>query len=45
MSIGLVAKMCVQLGIGYKMLWLDEGVKDPDECHPDYLRDKIGGML
>ena len=45
MSMSVYAEMCAQLGIGYKMLWLDEGVKDPDQCHPDYLKEKIEGLL
>ena len=44
-SIALYAKMCIQLGLGYKTLWLDEGVKDPDECDLDYLRDKISDLI
>lgn len=45
MSTGIYAKFCAQLGLGYKMLWLDEGVKDPAEAHVDYLRERIEGLL
>jgi hypothetical protein len=45
LSTGIYAKLCAQLGIGYKMLWLDEGVKDPAECSVEYLRDRIEGLL
>lgn len=37
--------LAFQLGLRYKTVWLDEGVKDPAEAHPDYLRDKITEAL
>lgn len=44
-SIPVYAMMCKDLNIGHKVLMLDEGVKDPDECHPDYLKGKIEELL
>jgi hypothetical protein len=35
------AKLCDQLELEYRPIWLDEGVKDPDECPPDYLKERI----
>jgi hypothetical protein len=35
------AHLCGQLGLKHRVVWLDEGVKDPADCHVDYLRDKI----
>ena len=45
LSVSVYKKACQELGIGHKVVWLDEGVKDPAECHPDYLKDKISGVL
>ena len=39
------AQLCGQLGLKHRVIWLDEGVKDPAECHVDYLRDKIQEAL
>jgi hypothetical protein len=44
-SIGVYAKYCQQLGLKHKVVRLGEGVKDPAECHVDYLRDRIQEML
>lgn len=39
------AHLCGQLGLKHRVIKLDEGVKDPAECHVDYLRDKIQECL
>lgn len=44
-SIIRYASLCQTLGLEHRVLWLDEGAKDPDDCHPDYLRDKIHALL
>jgi len=44
-SVKSYASMCKKLKFKYKVLWLDEGVKDPAECHPEYLKDKIQELL
>jgi len=44
-SIGRYAQYCAQLGLTHKVIKLDEGVKDPAECHVDYLRDRIQECL
>jgi hypothetical protein len=44
-SVGRYAHFCQQLGLKHKVIRLDDGVKDPAECHPDYLRDKIQEQL
>jgi hypothetical protein len=41
----LYAKYCQQLGLRHGVVWLDEGVKDPDECSPAYLYDKIKAAI
>lgn len=40
-SIGRYEKFCHQLDLHHKVIWLDEGVHDPAECHPEYLKDRI----
>jgi hypothetical protein len=40
-SIGKYARFCKELGLKHKVVWLDEGVKDPAECAVAYLKDKI----
>jgi len=35
------AMLCQKLGVPYHALTLDEGVKDPGECHPDYLKERL----
>lgn len=40
-SVDRYAKFCQMLGLDHQVIWLEEGVKDPAECHVDYLRDKI----
>lgn len=45
MSADLYAQLCKKLGIRYKRLTLDDGVKDPDDCHPEYLKTKIQELL
>lgn len=40
-SVFVYAKYCQQLGLQHRVAYLGEGVKDPAECHPDYLRDRI----
>lgn len=48
-SVGAYARVCRQLGIGYKLLelkGLDPNEKlDPDKCHPEYLKTRIGELL
>lgn len=44
-SVFRYAKFCDQLGLRHKVVWLDEGAKDPDDCHPDYLKEKIEEQL
>lgn len=44
-STKVYASFCQKLEIEYKVLWLDEGVKDPDEACVDYLRERINGMV
>ena len=44
-SITVYAKFCRQLGLTHKVLWLDEGAKDPDDCAVEYLRDRIQSLL
>jgi DNA primase len=39
------ARFCSALGIRHKVLWLDEGVKDPAECSVEYLSDRITELL
>ena len=39
------AELCQQFGLQHRILWLDEGVKDPAECSIDYLRDRIHDLL
>lgn len=38
-------KHCARLGLSHVVIWLDPGCKDPDDCHVDYLRDKIHAVL
>ena len=38
-------EMCKTLNIPYRHIWLDEGCKDPDECSPAYLYDRIQEVL
>ena len=40
-SVYRYAKLCHQLGLDHRPIWLDEGVKDPADCHVDYLKDRI----
>lgn len=44
-SVQVYAKFCHQFDLKHRVVHLDEGVKDPDECSPDYLRDKITEVL
>lgn len=44
-SVSRYASLCHQLELKHRVVWLDEGVKDPAECHVDYLRDKIQEAL
>lgn len=44
-SVGIYKEHCQTLGVSYHTVWLDEGVKDPAECHPDYLRDRLAQVL
>lgn len=44
-SIAKYADFCQQLGVRHRVLHLDEGVKDPAEAHPDYLKDRIHAVL
>lgn len=44
-SVHRYAKLCAQFGLKHKVVWLDEGVKDPAEAHVDYLKDKIAEHL
>jgi len=37
--------MCKKLGLKHKVVRLDEGAKDPAECSPAYLKDKIEEVL
>lgn len=43
-SVTWYTRFCHQLGLRHAVVWLDEGVKDPAECHPDYLRDQIAAI-
>lgn len=45
LSVQRYREMCGKLSIPYQYIWLDEGVKDPDDAHPEYLRDRIHAML
>jgi hypothetical protein len=45
LSVARYAMLCQKLGVEHRVIWLDEGVKDPAECHPEYLRDKIHGAI
>jgi len=40
-SVQRYAALCAQLGLDHRPIWLGEGVKDPAECHVEYLRDRI----
>ena len=40
-SVERYAKLCHQFGLEHRVIWLDEGVKDPADCHPEYLRERI----
>lgn len=44
-SIEKFAEYCGKLGLRHKVVYLGGGVKDPAECHADYLRDKIQELL
>lgn len=44
-SIEVYRKFCNQLQMEYRLVKLGEGVKDPDDCHPDYLKDCIKSKL
>lgn len=44
-SVDRYAKFCWQLGLKHQVIWLDEGVKDPDECAVEYLKDCINSVL
>jgi DNA primase len=44
-SVAVYAQYCKAKGIPYKTLHLGEGVKDPGDCHPDYLRERIEELL
>lgn len=37
--------MAAQVGLQLKTLKLPDGVKDPDECHPDFLFDRIQELI
>jgi hypothetical protein len=40
-SVQIYARYCHRLGLKHKVIHLDEGCKDPADCHVDYLKDKI----
>jgi hypothetical protein len=40
-SVARYASLCQRLGLRHEVIYLDEGVKDPDECAVEYLKDKI----
>jgi hypothetical protein len=44
-SIERYKELCHKLRIGHRVLYLGEGVKDPDECCTAYLHDKIQALL
>ena len=44
-SMARYKEMCRTLNIPYRHIWLDEGCKDPDECHPDYLKDRLAAVV
>jgi hypothetical protein len=44
-SIAAYRRFCNQLHLRHKVLKLDDAVKDPDQCHPDYLKDQIAKLL
>jgi hypothetical protein len=44
-SVGRYARFCQTLGLRHRVVQLDEGVEDPAECHPGYLRDQIHAVL
>lgn len=44
-SVDVYGNFCAALGLNHKVLELGEGVKDPDDCHPAYLRDIIEELL
>lgn len=44
-SVQAYARLCQQLGLQHKVVWLDEGAKDPADCHVDYLRERIQAHL
>lgn len=37
--------LCRKLQLPYRVVWLDDGVKDPDEACAEYLADKIEAVL
>jgi hypothetical protein len=45
LSIGKYAELCKKAKIGHRVLYLGDGVKDPDECCVEYLRDRIQEFL
>lgn len=44
-SIDRYASLCAKLGLEHRVIWLDEGAKDPDDCAVAYLKDRIDGVL
>jgi len=44
-SVHRYAALCHQFNLQHRVVWLDEGVKDPAQCHVDYLRDRIQEMV
>lgn len=40
-SVSRYGHLCALLGLEHRVVWLDDGVKDPDDCHVEYLRDRI----
>jgi DNA primase len=44
-SVQKYSSVCKQYGIDHRVLWLHESVKDPAECSPIYLKDRIEEFL
>jgi DNA primase len=44
-SVQTYAKACSAIGVEHRVLRLPEGLKDADECHSEWLRDKIEELL
>jgi hypothetical protein len=41
----LYAGFCKKLGVPHHVLTIHEGAKDPDDCSPDYLNDRLHEVL